>query len=77
MPVNDFIDRTEFSDSPFNLTIEPFDFSVGLGVFQTCDDVFDLMMIEEIFEFALIFPVGGKLIPSCILFKGTNNSRIF
>ena len=60
MPVNDFIDRTEFSDSPFNLTIEPFDFPVGLGVFHTCDDVFDLMMIEEIFEFVLsMFPVPG------------------
>ncbi len=60
MPVNDFIDRTEFSDSLFNLTKDPFDFPVGLWVFHPCDDMFDLMMIEEIFEFVLsMFPVPG------------------
>ena len=60
VPVNNFIDRSKFSDSPFNLTVEPVDFPVGLGVFHACDDVFDLMLIEEIFEFVLsIFTVKG------------------
>ena len=59
-PVDDFIDRTELSDSSFNLTKEPFDFPVGLRVFHTSHDMYDLMLVEEIFEFVLsMFPVSG------------------
>jgi hypothetical protein len=58
--MNDFIDRPKFSDSLLNLTVEPFDFPVGLGVFHACDDMFDLMLVKEIFEFVLsMFTVTG------------------
>jgi hypothetical protein len=58
--VNDLIDRTELIDSPFNLTIEPFDFPVSLGVFHPGDDVFDPMLIQEILERMLsVLPVMG------------------
>jgi hypothetical protein len=60
VPVNDFADRSERSDSPFNLTKEPFDFPLGLGVFDPCNDVFDLMLVEEIPELVLsMFTVPG------------------
>jgi hypothetical protein len=60
VPVNDFIDRPKFSDSSFNLAIEPFNFTVGLGVFHSCDDMLDLMIIKEILEFVLrMFPISG------------------
>ena len=60
VPVNNFIARTELRAPSFDFSEEPFNFPVGLGVFHTCDDVFDLMMIEKIFEFVLsMFPVSG------------------
>lgn len=60
VPVNDFIDRTKFSDSPLNLPLEQFNSSIDLGAFHSCDDVRDLMIVREIFEFVLSrFPIPG------------------
>ena len=60
MPVNDFIDRTKLPDSSFNLTEEPFDFSISLRVFHTSNVVLDLMRVKKILEHVLsMFPVPG------------------
>jgi hypothetical protein len=58
--VNDHINRTEFANPPFNLAIEPFDFSVSLGVFHPSDNMFDVVLIEERLERVMsMFPVPG------------------
>ena len=61
VPMNDLIDRPELFNSSFNLSEEPFNFPVGLGVFHPCNDVFDAMMIQEILERVLReFPVPDR-----------------
>lgn len=60
VPVNDLIDRPKFSDSTFDFSGEPLDFPVGLGMFYTGNDVFDIVMNEELSEFVLsMFTISG------------------
>jgi hypothetical protein len=50
MPMNDFLNSTKFIDSSLDLSEEPFDFPVGLGMFYTSDNVLDIVLIKEIPE---------------------------
>lgn len=49
--MNDFIDRTELRDSAFDLTEEPFNFSIRLRVFYPGRDMFDVVKNKELSEF--------------------------
>lgn len=61
VPVNDLIDGTELPNSSFNLAVEPFNFPVGLRVFHPGNDVFDIVLIEELLERVLrVFPVPDR-----------------
>ena len=51
MPVNDFVDRSELRDPSFNLTEEPFNFSIRLRVFYPGGDMSDVVKNKEISEF--------------------------
>ena len=61
VPMNDLIDRPELANSPFNFSIESFDFSIGLGVFYPGNNMSDIMLFEELLECMLsMFPVPGR-----------------
>jgi hypothetical protein len=61
VPVNNLIDRTGSFDSPFNLTVEPFDLPVSLMVFHPCDNMPDTMLIEELLERIMgEIPIPGR-----------------
>jgi len=60
VPLNYFIDRTKLIDPSFDLTEEPFDFSICLWVFNRCRDMPDVVKSKELSEF-MVGMLGHEL----------------
>jgi len=58
--VNNFIDRTELPDSPFNIAKEPFNFSASLGMFNNKRVYGLIFLIPVIYIIRVIIIYAGK-----------------
>lgn len=61
VPMNNRIDKTELFTSSFDFPKEPFDFAIGLGMVYASDNVFDVVVIQEIPECVMsMFAISGR-----------------